>query len=258
MTGMPDRRHALWPVMPRAHITLLDCTPPLWRDRAQLDGSTQINGEGTLSDGHRFDFHARGEAWQFSVDTEDVACAPRWLWSEPYGDRECEAGHMSERVAGAIIESCAEMYAVHATPPVEYAGACPAELVARRLARALRADLRLYGRDPGSRERTRAALAAQLPEYRELFAARVEPAFRDVLDDEIGDLDAMASYAAQHPRWLRDAASADRVGARWAAMLRLLPPRQRAAASAQADRWFPRWTVDGAPREALLATMQRE
>lgn len=228
-------------VMPRANIT-------------QLGGSTPVEGEGTLPDGAAFYFHARGEAWEFSVaaTVDEAVSAPRWRWSEPYGDRQYEAGYMSEEMARAIIESCAEMYVVHARPPVEYAGASEAEISARRLAQMIREDLRIYARDPGSGELTREALVAQLPEARQLFVERVEPAFRHVLDEEIGDLDAMVSHAALHPRWLRDAASADRVGARWAAMLRLLPPDLRAPASAQADRWFPRWTVEGAPREALL------
>ncbi|HEX3760751.1 MAG TPA: hypothetical protein VHW23_18680 [Kofleriaceae bacterium] len=223
-----------------------------------LDGSAPVQGEGTLPDGKAFYFRARGEAWEFSTGaTQDEAIdGTGWSWSEPYGDRIFEAGYMSEDHARAIIESCADMYAARVAPPVAEAGLSDAERTARWLARLLRSDVLIYSDGPDSGVLSRAALTPKLAEARAVFDERTAPELRHVLDEEIGDLDALAHFAAAHARWLHDAASARSVGMRWAAMLRRLPAAQRIEAMAQGERWFPRWTADGAPRDALLHAMR--
>lgn len=234
-----------------------------------LGGSVPVQAEGTLPDGKVFYFHARYTSWLFSVGTTQDEAIDRagWSWGELYGDRLYEAGYMSENVARAIVESCADMYATHIAPPVVEAGMSEAESTARQLARALRTDILMYADIPDSSELdvpltigpnvlSRAVLTPKLAEAREIFDERVAPELRHVFDEEIGDLDALAHYAAPQPRWLLDAASARSVGARWAAMLRRLPAAMRAEAAARGDRWFPRWTAEGAPREALLHALR--
>lgn len=226
-----------------------------------LEGSTPVQAEGTLPDGKSFYFRARYTSWTFSVGaTQDEAIdGTGWSWGELYGDGIFEAGYMSEDEARAIIESCAEMYAAHVAPPVAEAGMSDAESTARRLARQLRFDILTYADLPdsgGSGVLSRAVLTPKLAEAREVFDERVAPELRHVFDEEIGDLDALAHFAAPQSRWLLDAASARSVGARWAAMLRRLPAAERAKAAAQGDRWFPRWTADGAPRDALLHALR--
>lgn len=239
-----------------------------------LGGSVPVQAEGTLPDGKAFYFRARGTSWLFSVGaTQDEAIeGAGWSWGELYGDRLFDAGYMSEDVARAIVESCADMYAAHVAPPVAEAGMSDAESTARRLARLLRTDILTYADIPDSGDSgelsraitdipssgvlSRAVLTPKLAEAREVFDERVAPELRHVFDEEIGDLDALAHFAAPQPRWLLDAASARSVGARWAAMLRRLPAAQRAEAAARGDRWFPRWTADGAPRDALLHALR--
>lgn len=223
-----------------------------------LEGSAPVQGDGTLPDGKAFYFRARYESWEFSVGaTDDEAIdGTGWSWEEPYGDRIFAAGYMDEDEARAIIESCADMYAAHVAPPVAEAGMSAAERTARRQARTLRREILIYTESPDSGVLSRDVLTPKLAETRAWFDERVAPELRYVFDEEIGDLDALARFAALHPRWLRDAASARSVGARWAAMLRRLPAVQRAEAAARGDRWFPRWTVDGAPRNALLHALR--
>ncbi len=133
--------------------------------------------------------------------------------------------------------------------PGDSAGASPGRAFpeatfARRLARAMTADLILYHRDEladaaahgdtGARERV-------LREYRDEFRKRVAPRFHGVFDDGLKDLDRQAR-GEQYIRWLVDAAGARAVGRRWAAALRRLPASDRPEALARGKRWMSVWT----------------
>ncbi len=221
----------------------------------ELGGSTPVQAEGKLRDGSAFYFRARNESWSFSVapTAAQVFDEASWYWEEPWGDKPFAAGYMAEARARAIIESCAEMYEAKVAPPREDVGLSDERRTAERLARLIMADIALYEHETiadAGVAKVRTALAAKIDEGRAIFRKRTAPSEHAVFDEMLEVLDMTARDQAYHPRWIRDEASAQSVGRRWAAMLARTAPAEQAKVRDEGARWLSRWTHPSA-RAAL-------
>jgi hypothetical protein len=230
----------------RAEETMKEATPsPI--EELTVGGSTPVQGEGRLKDGRSFYFRARHEEWSFGVasSVDEAVSNPVWQWSEPWGDRPEQAGYMPEEEARLLIETCAEMLAQGTSPPPSpdavmdgtAQGKPPEEVFARRMARAMVADLLLY--HAGEIADASARVEA---EYRQEFQKRVDPRFHEVFEDALAHLDEIPR-GEQVARWLVDEASARSVGKRWALAIRRAPQAERSEMLTRAKRWLAAWSA---------------
>jgi hypothetical protein len=220
-----------------------------------VGGSTPVQGEGRLTDGRSFYFRARHEGWSFGVasSVDEATSNPVWEWREPWGDRPEQAGYMPEEEARLLIETCAEMLAQGTSPPPSpeavmdgtAQGRPPEEVFARRMARAMLADLLLYhaGEIADAAAHGDQAMKARVEaEYRQEFQKRVDPRFHPVFEDALAHLDDIRR-GEQVARWLVDEASAHSVGKRWALAIRRAPRAGRSEMLTRAKRWLAAWSA---------------
>lgn len=199
----------------------------------RLGGNAPVEAEGTLDNGDRFYFRARGESWSFEAGDGP---ARSYVWSEPWGDRKYAASYMPEETARLIIESCAEMVVTGVPPPQEFAD-LPVELVAaRRLARGFLDDLALYAPDGGM------PAPEEIAQARKTFLER-HPLHEDDWEEDLATLPRRIRGEVVPLRSLTNAPSATSVGRRWRAMLARMPEANREPLRAIGIRWIGAWAA---------------
>lgn len=73
-----------------------------------IGGNCPVQAEGTV-DGKEFYFRARGNRWSIGIGG-DVVLKPEWMYWEWYGERDFDAGWMTEDEAMGFIEKAAGLY----------------------------------------------------------------------------------------------------------------------------------------------------